>query len=414
MKRVVFLFNHDAAHQVAHLAGVAAAMARDHAGICTIIACAPAIRGAVQSAMGADAAALAQWQDLQLPPWLDRVARVGNALFPAARLARLAHFAPMLQSADMVVSTERTCLRVQARMRKLAKAPRMRKMAKTARMRKMDGGRVPPFAIIPHGAGDRNVSYHPDFARFDLVMVAGKKVVDAMVAAGVPAQRLHIIGYPKFDMVDFSPRPSPFANGRPTFVYNPHFDPHLSRWYRHGPDILRWFASDAGQQFNLIFAPHVMLFRKRWHISPEYRVVARRPDIPAVAHGAANIHIDVDSPALFDMTHMLSADAYIGDMSSQIYEFLARPRAAFFIDTHDGFSSLTDPARTGAAAEHQHMRAGPVAVDAASLIAHLPGWANVAQDYRAAQEQLFNWTFDTSATPASRRAAACIATALGA
>ena len=36
--RVVFLFNHDAAHQVAHLAGIAAAMARLHPEVETVIA----------------------------------------------------------------------------------------------------------------------------------------------------------------------------------------------------------------------------------------------------------------------------------------------------------------------------------------------------------------------------------------
>lgn len=45
MERAIFLFNHDAGHQVAHLAGIAAAMARKYRNIETIVAYAtPAIR----------------------------------------------------------------------------------------------------------------------------------------------------------------------------------------------------------------------------------------------------------------------------------------------------------------------------------------------------------------------------------
>ena len=388
MTRILFLFNHDAAHQVAHLAGVAAQMALRHADVETLIAVAPEIRGAVESAVSAilagDSAAASRigWHDLALPRWKDRLAGLANRVLPARRLMRLRHFAPLLQSADSVVSTERTCLKAKQSMR----------------------GRQPQFAIIPHGAGDRNVSYHADFTRFDLVLVSGEKVATAMRGIGVASSALRIIGYPKFDMVDFSARVDLFGNGRPTFVYNPHFDPHLSSWYALGPDVLRWFASDAGQRYNLIFAPHVMLFRKSLHISPEYRVAKRRPEIPAEAIAAGNIHIDIDGPHLFDMRYMVSADGYIGDMSSQIYEFLARPRPAFFFDAHHG-------ARDEPEDQHLHWRAGPVVETLDALTALLPDFANIGANYRQAQDALFNWTFDRGSLSASARAADALAVA---
>jgi len=44
--------------------------------------------------------------------------------------------------------------------------------------------------------------------------------------------------------------------------------------------------------------------------------------------------IDLDSPRLIDMTYTLSADLYLGDVSSQLYEFLIRPRPVAFINAH--------------------------------------------------------------------------------
>ncbi|MCT2560242.1 hypothetical protein N0B51_14765, partial [Tsuneonella sp. YG55] len=316
MRNVLFLFNHDAGHQVAHLAGTAAATARLYPEIACTIACAtPAIRERLDTLIpGGDARRL-EWVDLTLPLWARAIAAVFDRVLPSSRLLRLRLHRQMFAHSDVVVSTERTCLRVKRHLRR---------------------EEVPLFVILPHGAGDRSVSYHPDFARFDSVLVAGEKVVDQMVEHGVDRGRLVVVGYPKFETVDLDSQPDFFGNGRPTFVYNPHFDPHLSSWYDCGPDLLRWFASKDGQHFNCIFAPHVMLFRKTLHISPEYKTSRRRPDVPAEALAAANILIDVDGLRLFDMSYMLAADAYIGDVSSQIYEFLARPRPAFFLDCRDG------------------------------------------------------------------------------
>lgn len=382
---MLFLFNHDAAHQVAHLAGAAAAMARLCPQHETLVAYGDAgIRATIEGLIDPADTARIDWRELTLPAWREALAAPLNRLLPLRRLWRLTAHADLFASVDMVVSTERTCLRVKRHIR----------------------GRMPQFAIVPHGAGDRNVSYHPDFARFDLVLVAGQKVVEQMVAHGVAPDRLRITGYPKFDSIDWARRFDPFGNGRPTFVYNPHFDPKLSSWYDMGPDLLRWFAGPQGQAFNLVFAPHVMLFRKALHISPEYRVSRRRPEIPAAALDAPNIHIDVESPRLFDMTHILSADAYIGDMSSQIYEFLARPRPAFFLNARGAEGHDEDEGW------HMHWRAGPVVDGVDELTRLLPQWQSIGARYRDEQQRLFDWTFDRTDRPAAERVAAAIDVAL--
>lgn len=386
MKLILFLFNHDAAHQVAHLAGVARAMALASDSLVeTIVAVAPEIADHVRTGLG-DALGAVTWVDLALPAWLSAIAAPADLVLPARRLLRLRHFAPLFTSCDILVSTERTCLRAKAHM----------------------PGATTLFAAIPHGAGDRNVSYHPDYAKFDLVLVAGAKVREAMVAVGVPPDRVRLVGYPKFDSIAPNPDRRWFGSDlRPTILYNPHFDPHLSSWYRLGPNLLEWAAGPEGQAFTWVFAPHVMLFRKRLHVSPEYRVARLRPDIPVAAQRADNILIDVDSPRLFDMSYTASADMYIGDMSSQIYEFLERPRPAFFLDTHGG--QETEPE-----ANHLHWRAGPVVQSLRALTTMLGDWRTIGAQYHAAQARLFSETFDRTATPATERAAAALLAALSA
>ncbi|MBD3728537.1 MAG: hypothetical protein IE933_02410 [Sphingomonadales bacterium] len=382
MKRVLFLFNHDAAHQVAHLASVAAAMGRTHPEVATIVAYStPAIRDQLRKLIGEDDAARLDWKELALPGWARIAARLFDRVLPATRLLRLRLNAPLFASVDMVVSTERTCLRLKAQ---------------------LDPAQTPLFGFIPHGSGDRSVSYHPDITRFDLVMVSGRKVVDQLVSHGVSPERIEVTGYPKFEAVDLSAKPDFFGNGKPTFVYNPHFDPHLSSWYDAGPELLRWFASDEGQAFNCIFAPHVMLFRKRLHISPEYKVARQRPDIPPEALSAPNILVDVDSPRLFDMSYMLGADAYIGDVSSQMYEFLTRRRPAYYLDCRENPREEDD-------SWHMFWKTGPKVGSIAELTPLLPRYAEIGAQYRAAQDELLDYTFDMGDQPASVRAADAIA-----
>ena len=106
---------------------------------------------------------------------------------------------------------------------------------------------------------------------FDLILLSGNKVRDRMLAEGLITPANHrIVGYPKFDTLSTSqPLARLFDNGRPTVLYNPHFDPRLSSWYTMGPAILDWFAGQS--RFNLVFAPHVMLFKRLIHASVEHR-----------------------------------------------------------------------------------------------------------------------------------------------
>jgi hypothetical protein len=361
--RILFLFNHDAAHQAAHIASLAAEVAnRDQAEVIVAYGT-DAIRQTVESLLPAGAAQRMTWTELSLPPLTDAVLAPLNKLAPVRRLKRLDQHLDLFASVDLIVSPERTCLRVK---RKL-------------------GARAPKFIFVPHGAGDRSVTYHPEMAQFDYMLVSGQKVVDEMQAHGIISpERCEVIGYPKFDTVDLKHRPRFFDNGRPTFLYNPHFDPHLSSWYDMGRDVIDYFA---GQQdrYNLIVAPHVMLFRKKLHYSLEYRSARLRPDVPS--HLPSNILVDLDSPRLFDMSYTRSADAYIGDVSSQVYEFLTHRGACFFLD------SAGQVGEDGAL-PYQFWENGDVCGDVQELARWVPLWDQRAETYRATQDRLFQYTMD--------------------
>jgi hypothetical protein len=194
------------------------------------------------------------------------------------------------------------------------------------------------------------------------------------------------------------------SNGRPTVLYNPHLSPHLSSWYKWGRRTLDWFLDQ--DRYNLIFAPHIMLFERRVVLT----VDKFRMDFPGSLSpryaGAAHIHIDKGSRASTDMTYTNCADIYLGDASSQVYEFLRTPRPCVFLDPF-GFDHRDDP-------NFAHWGAGPVVTDLSSLGDLLDrAFAQHAGIFETRQRQLLARTFDVSSTPASVRAADAIVRRLG-
>ena len=183
--------------------------------------------------------------------------------------------------------------------------------------------KLPLFIHIPHGAGDRAKSYDPRIRHFDHVLLAGDKDKRRMMELGLVTEMTgHVTGYIKPYAVNrISPRvPKLFDNDRLTVLYNPHFAPKLSSWDEFGADLLKAFA--ARKDLNFIFAPHMRLFAKQ---SAEARRAAE-----AFAD-FENIHIDLGSERSTDMSYTRRADIYLGDVSSQVYEFLSRPKPCIFI-----------------------------------------------------------------------------------
>ena len=116
---------------------------------------------------------------------------------------------------------------------------------------------------------------------------------------------------------------------------------------------------------------------------------------------APNIHIDLGSDRSVDMTYTRGADIYLGDVSSQIYEFLIEPRPAIFLNAHDA-DWEGDPS-------YAHWALGPVLDDVARLRETLDSVDEWAGRYRDAQVAAFDRSFSLDpGRSSSERAAAAI------
>lgn len=250
----------------------------------------------------------------------------------------------------------------------------------SARIRNRHGLERLPMILTRHGAGDRAGSFRGEVNQFDLVFVPGTKTERDLIHRGLIGEdRCRRIGYPKFAAVDRLPRPKPiFKNHNPVILYNPHFDPDLSSWYRWGPQVLDFFAKNP-HRYNLIFAPHVKLFglRGRYKVSP-----------PSRYYGASNIHIDLGSPKSVDMTYTRLADFYLGDVSSQIYEFIRWPRPCAFLNAA-GVDWRDD-------AHFRHWHLGEVVESIADLDYSIEHGLSHPLSYQSAQEYALRETFDTA------------------
>lgn len=186
------------------------------------------------------------------------------------------------------------------------------------------GVKWPRLICIPHGAGDRAVSFEPRFRIFDRIGVAGTKTAERMIASGVSPDCVKIIGYPKADFIRrMNEKPARlFSNDRTTVFYNPHFRRRLSS-LDHAQSIVEAFAADG--RFNLIVAPHIRAFEDASPRELREWAALSVPD---------RILVDLGSNRLIDMSYSISADIYLGDVSSQIYEYLLNPRPCVFINSH--------------------------------------------------------------------------------
>lgn len=379
--KIGFLFNHDALHQVSHTAPVIAALV-EHAGVeVCVLTSSPAQEARVRAIVG-DAAARVRFVSLAI----GRAARLLDAglrwVAPFRRVAVLRENLAAFAVLDVLVAPETTSLLLRDRF----------------------GLKNLKFVWIPHGAGDRSVGFREVSRGFDFVLLSGAKVRDRMLAAGLITSDNHaIVGYPKFDTIAAAPPARLFANDRPTVFYNPHFEPVYSSWYPMGAEVLAWFATQ--DRFNLIVAPHVMLFKRRLHASVEHRRIRWRRGVAAWLRDVPHILIDPGSERSIDMTYARAADIYLGDVSSQIYEWIAAPRPAIFLNpAHVDWRDNPDFA-------HWHL--GEVIDRVADLPAALDRAVGDPDRFRAAQETAFRNTFDVGDGPAARRAAAAIVAKFG-
>ena len=376
--RVGFLLNHDQAHQAAHAIPVAVSLARLRPDVEVVVA-------TTSDILSAEAARLAGRLDSSLPIAClisggggRRLVSALDRLVPARRWATYSHNLPFFRTLDGLVVTEKTSLALKTR----------------HRLNDL------PIIHARHGAGDRAIGFNRQSAAFDHVLASGTKVRDRLIAeAGVRPERISVVGYSKFDLPRAPAPDLPFAHpDRPTVLYNPHPSPRLSSWFRHGRAILDFFV--RSDRYNLIFAPHVMLFQRPLALSLEPLAIARVGRVPRRVLVADNIHVDLGSPRSVDMTYSDAADIYLGDVSSQAYEFLRRPRPCVFVNSH-AVDARDDPS-------FAMWRAGPAIGDPALLAAALDEACRRQPHYAPIQREMLARTFDLTAEPSSERAARAI------
>lgn len=382
--RIGFLFNHDQIHQIAHSLPIALALAaRDDAGQITLIAGNPRMAAELRRLAGAqlDAPGLTL-VELSLKPLSRIVAGVFDWLAPLGKLAIYRDNLDFFREFDVLVVAEKT----------------------SALLKTHFGLDHLKLIHTRHGAGDRAIGFDKASNNFDHVLVAGEKIAARLVRdAGVNRDAISVVGYPKFDLEVPAVRETLFANpALPTVLYNPHPSPHLSSWFRHGRQILEFFANSS--DYNLIFAPHIMLFHRPFVVTIDKLRILPVGRIPAAIRAAPNIHIDLGSPASADMSYAAAADLYLGDASSQVYEFIATRRPCLFVNSHNA-DWRDNP-------DYAHWTLGPVIAGPDQLTAGLDAAFSGFDAYRPLQDAMFARTFDLTEVKSSERAAAAILAAI--
>ncbi len=376
--RIGFLFNHDQLHQMAHSAPVAFELSALAPALeVTLFVSSAAQLDYLQQLAPRYPAASCRYQMLTLGRALAWPAPLLDSLMPYRRVAMLLANRTLFAALDVLVTPEKTSLLLRSHF----------------------GLKKLKFIYTSHGAGDRAVGFDAHSDQFDLAFMAGPKIRDRLSRLGLAHEGGYaIIGYPKFDLCLSGAKPKLFDNDRPTVLYNPHFSAGLSSWYRQGLAVLEHFYQS--DKYNLIFAPHVMLFAKRGHFALAQLRFARAGRVPEKYRHCPHLLIDTGSDNSVNMSYTRTADLYLGDVSSQVYEFLYEPRPCLFLDAH-GTAWQGDE-------NYTHWHAGPVTADVSQLDAALTAAFASHGQYRDWQQRMFAYTFDLTATPSSRRAADAI------
>lgn len=214
-----------------------------------------------------------------------------------AKLPLLARLAPRLLATRVVVTAEQTSLWIPAVLPTRAR-----------------------FVNILHGAGSMMNRDDRRRKAAALTIVASPRERRALAAHGVDPASVAVTGYIKAGFRQRTHAALDFAAARPIVLYAPHWQRHRSSWWDWGEAAVRMVL--ATDRYNLIFAPHQRLVEK----APEVRGFA------ASLAGRGDVHVDLDSFAMVDGSYTAAADVYLGDTSSQVVEFLMRPRPCVFLD----------------------------------------------------------------------------------
>lgn len=215
-----------------------------------------------------------------------------------SKLPMLARLAPRLLGTRVVVCAEQTSLWL----------PRILPTASR-------------YIFTVHGAGPLNYNRDGRLKCAWRLLVPSNLHTPDHLAHGIDAGRIVETGYAKGSFPPSLRRTDIFGDDRPVLLFSPHWQRYRSSWWDWGRGIVDLLV--AQDRYNVILAPHQRLFE-------------RDPGAKAILTAAqrhSHIHIDCDSFAMVDGSYTAMADLYLGDTSSQIIEFLARPRPCVLLQS---------------------------------------------------------------------------------
>lgn len=220
-----------------------------------------------------------------------------NPVLPS-KLPMLFRLAPRLARTPVVVCAEQTSLWL----------PRLMPWMATR------------FVKTSHGVGSMSARDDPRRRAAFHTLVPSEQERETYLSRGIAPDRITATGYVKAAFAHRTPARTLFAQDRPVLLYTPHWQAHRSSWPAWGRQVVAMLA--ARTDWNMILAPHQRLVEQ----SPELREVLAR------VAGLPHVHCDLDSFAGVDGSYTTMADLYLGDTSSQLIEYLVRPRPAVFLD----------------------------------------------------------------------------------
>ena len=191
----------------------------------------------------------------------------------------------------------------------------------------------PKLIFTNHGIPNRSYSFDERALEFDMLCLLGKREKSLRKSINHLRKNNHVItGFLKYDLVKDRKPKQYFKNDKPVIFYNPHWLSNFSSFHKFGFELLDYFARQ--NTFNLIFAPHTLLLERNWDFWWKIRKYEQHD----------HFLIDYGSESSNNMDYTKSADLYLGDISSQAFEFIYyKKRPCLFIDAHQLKGSQEEP-----------------------------------------------------------------------
>ena len=247
------------------------------------------------------------------------------------------------------------------------------------------------FIKTAHGVGSMSARDDPRRRAAWQLLVPSELERETYLRRGISPERVLATGYVKASFTGGAFRPR-FPTPRPIVLYTPHWQRHRSSWWDWGRQIVAMLIRQ--RRFNVILAPHQRLVER----DPTVR------DVLAEAAAAPHVHADLDSFAMVDGSYTAAADIYLGDTSSQVVEFLARPRPCVFLNSQQLDWRATD--------DHGFWECGEVVDDLARVEGALDEAAHAHERYIQVQRAFAAKALGDTSSEAPRRAARIILDAL--